>query len=115
MNEVPSVPTPAPATISPVAFSSTNILNILRSGVEPSRTSCSTFPKIPLPLSLFTDLFTRSSLKGSPSSTIISPLITASLVTLFPIISILSIENFLPSKTFILTSIPSSSNFSVTL
>jgi len=41
---------PAPADISPVALSSTDISKIFRSGVEPSIIFFSTFPKIFLDL-----------------------------------------------------------------
>ena len=40
---LPEVPTPAPAEISPVGFSSTDILTILVFGSFPSRTSVVTF------------------------------------------------------------------------
>ena len=97
INAVPSVPTPAPAVISPVAFSITDISNTFRSGEDPSVIFSLTVSKIPLALILFNDLFTNSALYGSPSSTINSPLITESLVTLLPTILTLSIVNFLPS------------------
>ena len=94
IKEVPSVPTPAPAASSPVACSSTVISKTFKLGEDPSVIFFSTFPKIPLALSLLIDLLTRRALYGSPSSTTISPLITESFVTLLPAIFILSIVNF---------------------
>ena len=78
------VPTPAPADISPVAFSSTSILIIFWLGVDPSTTSDLTKPKRFLPLSLFIDLLCNIWLKASPSSTIKAFLITLSTVILLP-------------------------------
>ena len=115
INEVPSVPTPAPAEISPVALSSTEISKTFKSGELPSKIFLSTFPKICLALSLLIDLFTSNALNGSPSSTIISLLITESLVTLFPTIFILSIINLSPSNICIFTSTLFSSNVSMAL
>ena len=60
MNAVPSVPTPAPAEISPVALSSTAISKILKSGEEPSNIFFSILLKIFLAFNLLIDLFTRS-------------------------------------------------------
>ena len=110
----PSVPTPAPALISPVGFSSTTISIIFRSLLEPSLTSCITSPKRFLDLILDIDLSILILLKGSPSSNNNSPLITASSVTVFPLIFILSTNCLFPSKIFILTSIVSSSITSFT-
>ncbi len=112
---VPSVPIPAPAIISPVAFSSTDIFITLRSSEEPGDNSYSTLPKIFLDFISFMDLLTRRVLKGSPSSTISALLITESFVTEFPVIFIRSIITFSPSKILILTSTPVSSNVSSTL
>jgi hypothetical protein len=95
---VPSVPTPAPAEISPVALSSTDISNVFKSGEDPSVILLSTSPNIPLALRLFIDLLTRRTLYGSPSSIINSDLMTESFVTKFPTIFILSTKNFCPSK-----------------
>ena len=64
-NAVPSVPTPAPAAISPVAFSSTAISKTFKSGEDPSVIFLSTFAKIPLAFSLLMDLFTSKTLYGS--------------------------------------------------
>ena len=53
--------------------------------------------------SRFIDLFNNRALYGSPSSIIISLLITVSFVTLFPTTFILSTKNFLPSNISIFT------------
>ena len=86
----PLVPKPAPAEISPVAFSSTSISTIFKFGLDPSKILESTFSKIPLARILFKDLLCKISLKASPSSTNKEFLITFSLVTEFPIILIFS-------------------------
>ena len=87
---LPLVPKPAPAEISPVAFSSTSISTIFKFGLDPSKIFESTFSKIPLARILFKDLLCNISLKASPSSTNKEFLITFSLVTEFPIILIFS-------------------------
>ena len=65
---VPDVPTPAPAVISPVAFSSTVMFITFESNVFPSIISEFTSLKKFKFLRLFIDLLARISLKGSPSS-----------------------------------------------
>ena len=100
MQSPPFVPTPAPALISPVGISSTFILIIFKLFCSPSVTSDSTVLKIFRDLILAIDLSKFSFVKGSPSSKIISPLITSSLVILFPVIFILSRTVFSPSNTF---------------
>ena len=65
---LPEVPTPAPADTSPVGFSSTEILITLVSGLLPFIISDFTFLKKFKFFKLFTDLFAKISLNGSPSS-----------------------------------------------
>ena len=55
--EPPFVPTPAPALISPVGCSSTNISIILEFFIDPSVTFLSTSEKMPLALILAIDCF----------------------------------------------------------
>ena len=109
---MPSVPTPAPAVISPVGFSSTVILIILEPETSDSITCFSTFLKKFKLFILLIDLVVKISLKGSPSSISSLFLITSSSVTLFPNILILSTKNLSDSLTkkvkFILSSIISS-------
>ena len=96
-NVPPFVPTPAPALISPVGFSSIYISIILRSFFEPWITSLFTDLNISLDLSFDIDLSRFRFVNGSPSSNNNSLLITLSLVTLFPFILILSTKIFAPS------------------
>jgi len=77
---VPDVPTPAPNEISPVGFSSTLISITLKLVVEPILIVGSTILKIFFDLILLIDLLNKSSLNGSPSSTIKEFLITSSKV-----------------------------------
>ena len=90
----PFEPTPAPAVTSPVGFSSTSIFIIFKFFCVPSLISDSTELKIFLDLIFATDFFKFNSVNGSPSSNNNSPRITASLVTLFPKILILSTSIF---------------------
>ena len=82
--EPPVVPIPAPAEISPVGRSSTLMSICFKLLLEPSVTSYFTA------LNMFRDFifaidFSKFNLEnGSPSSKINSPLITSSLVILFP-------------------------------
>ena len=93
----PLVPTPAPAAISPVGFSSTLISIIFKLFAEPLDRSDFTDLKIFLDFKLASDLSKFIFVKGSPSSSKISPLMTASSVILFPKILILSTKFFSPS------------------
>ena len=90
----PDVPKPAPAEISPVGFSSTSILMILELGFSPSTTLEETDLKKFKLLRLFSLLFCKISLNGSPSSISKLFLITLSLVILFPKIFIFSTNIF---------------------
>ena len=82
---------------------------------EPLETLASTFLKIFLDLMLATDLSSSIFVNGSPSSKIISPLITDSSVMLFPMIFILSTRTFSPSKILNFISILSPCRISSTL
>ena len=93
----PLVPTPAPAAISPVGFSSTLISIIFKLFAEPFDTFDFTDLKMFLDFKLANDLSRFIFVKGSPSSSRISPLMTVSFVTLFPKILILSTKFFSPS------------------
>ena len=72
-NVPPFVPTPAPALISPVGFSSISILIIFRFLSLPLTTSYFTFLKIFLALISDIDFSKFSLVKGSPSSRLLSP------------------------------------------
>ena len=111
----PLVPIPAPALISPVAFSSTAMSIILKSFLLPLEMLYSTFLKIFRLLISEIDLSKFTFVKGSPSSTFSSPLITSSLVILFPVIFILSTNIFFPSKILNFIFIESPSMISSTL
>ena len=111
---LPSDPTPAPAVISPVGFSSTVMSIIFRSFSDPVFTLDLTSEKIPLALNSESDWSSFNLLKGSPSSSNNSALITSSLVTVLPNILTLSTVFFSPSKIFILSSIPSVDTISFT-
>ena len=90
----PDVPTPAPAKISPVAFSSTNIFIIFDLSKLPEITSLVTFLKKFRLLILLIDFACNISLKISPSSISNLFLMTSSRVILFPNILIFSMVNF---------------------
>ena len=81
---LPEVPNPAPAEISPVAFSSTVILIILSFKSSPSIISVLIVLKKFKFLKLFSVFFCNISLKGSPSSISNWFLITFSRVTKLP-------------------------------
>ena len=83
-NVAPLVPVPAPAKISPVAFSSINTSIIFELNSFPSETLPLTDLKKFKDFILLIDFVYSISLKGSPSSISIWFLITDSLVTLFP-------------------------------
>ena len=102
-NKPPSVPTPAPAFISPVGCSSTLILIIFKLFPLPSWISYFTSLNIRLDLISAIDLSKFNFEKGSPSSTISSLRITSSLVTEFPVMFILSTVVFSPSNILIIT------------
>ena len=93
----PLVPTPAPALISPVGFSSIKISIIFKFFLDPETTSDFTDLNIFLDFNFAIDLSKIKFVKGSPSSNKSSLLITLSLVTLFPLILILSTKIFSPS------------------
>ena len=93
----PLVPTPAPAAISPVGFSSILISIIFKLFAEPLDTSDFTDLKMFLDFKLANDLSKLIFVKGSPSSNRISALMTVSFVILFPKILILSTKFFSPS------------------
>ena len=111
----PSVPTPAPALISPVGCSSTIMSITLRSLDEPCETFVSTVLNIFLALISATDFSKLKLVNGSPSSNKSSPLKTFSLVTVFPKILILSTSTFFPSLILNFMTIESSSTISSTL
>ena len=106
-NDPPWVPTPAPALISPVGFSSTSISIIFWSNSDPSVIFVLTSPNIFLALSLAIDCWSFKLLNGSPSSSKSWALITDSSVTVLPITLIFSTNSFFPSKMLILISIVS--------
>ena len=103
----PDVPTPAPALISPVGLSSTSISIIFKFFSSLSVILYLTSLKIFLALIFDIDFSKFIIVKGSPSSTISSLLITSSLVTVFPLIFILSTNSFSPSKILKVISIES--------
>ena len=111
----PLVPTPAPALISPVGFSSTFMFKIFKSAELPSVTSAFTSVKIFLDLIFAIVLSNLIFEKGSPSSIKNSPLITSSFVDIFPVTLIRSIEILSDSKILNFTSIVSFSITSSTL
>ena len=98
-NDPPLVPKPAPALISPVGFSS-SIFITFKLSLLPSFISYLTSENIFLDLILDIDFSKLILVRGSPSSRISSPLITFSLVILFPVMFILSTKVFSPSNTF---------------
>ena len=95
--EPPSVPTPAPALTSPVAFSSTLISIIFKSLEDPFLILEFTVWKIFRDFILATDFCSPKFVNGSPSSISNSLLITDSFVIVFPNISTLSTNILFPS------------------
>ena len=106
---------PAPALISPVDCSSTSISIIFKLLADPSLTSYFTSLNNPLAFISAMDFSRLRFVKGSPSSKINSPLITSSLVVLFPVTFILSTNFFSPSNILKIILILSSSIISSTL
>ena len=100
---------------SPVGCSSTLTSIIFKFFSDPSFVSLVTCENNLLDLRFETDLSSPIFVKGSPSSISNSPLMTSSLVTLFPRIFILSTKTFSPSKIFNLIEILSSFLISSTL
>ena len=114
-NDPPEVPAPAVAKISPVGFSSKEILIVLVLLSSLITIFDSTFLKKLRLLILFIDFVTKISLKGSPSSSNNWLRITFSLVIVFPSIFILSTKIFSLSSIVNFKLIKLSSTFSITL